>query len=108
MVIRFYKNLAAKSVTENACWAETPFGFIKSGPEEGQVIQIKPPRKHLTFIFQLNLPELSQDIIESIAESILRKELPDEEVPDSWAESQFFTVVNEAIHKMEEIGRKLD
>ena len=108
MVIRFYKNLETKSVTENVCWAETPFGFIKTGPEEGQVIQIKPPRKHATFIFQLNLPELGRDIIESIAESILRKGLPDKEISDSWAESQFFTVVNEAIHRMQEIGKKLD
>ncbi len=103
MGINFYRRTATSRGQKTTIeWAETVFGSIVPGAEPGAVIYIKKPvgiEKEL--ILKLDIPDLDRESIEAVAEAILRKKLPLN--PSATIDSQLYTVVNEAIHKLEEI-----
>jgi hypothetical protein len=103
MKIEFHKAVGAEDNPHDPLiWAETEFGGIAPGEEEGTISYIQPaPEKEL--LMTLELPEIPRESLESIAENMLRKGIPLGELPPNSAEALFFTVVNDAITKLKEM-----
>jgi hypothetical protein len=103
MKIEFYRTADSEhNPNEPLIWAETEFGGIVPGDEEGTISRIEPgPEKEL--LLTLELPDIPRDSLESIAENMLRKGVPVGDLPPNSAEALFFTVVNDAITKLKEM-----
>ncbi len=107
MKIEFYRASGTDDDPNNAStWAETEFGSLTPGAEEGTVLYIQPhPDKELLLTFEA--PEIPKESLESIAENILRKGFPVGAMPPDYGEALFFTVVNDALTKLKEMQKAI-